>query len=107
MSYHSVKNSNFESLNLKPLQVNVEDFNSFEEALKYFRLQVNKERIFSIIKQKSAYEKPSERKRRKKREASHRRFLESLPPKMITKERLLPEEARSYAELNETKCIKK
>lgn len=69
----------FEPLQLKPLEVKVDDYGSFEEALKAFRLKVNKERVMSICKEHSAYEKPSIKKRRKMREAAHRRFLESLP----------------------------
>ena len=57
-----------------PLQVQV--FNNFEKAMRAFRALVQKERILSLYKEKQRYEKPSDKKRRKKNEAA-RKLLES------------------------------
>lgn len=43
-----------------------------EEAIREFRGLVTKERIMSVLKEHSAYEKPSDKKRRKIREQKRR-----------------------------------
>ena len=43
-----------------------------EEAIREFRGLVTKERIMSVLKEHSAYEKPSDKKRRKMREQKRR-----------------------------------
>lgn len=50
-----------------PLEVKVYD-NNFERALKIFKALVQKERVLSLHKEKSRYEKPSDKKRRKRNE---------------------------------------
>ena len=60
----------------KPLEVKVTS--SFEEALKSFKTLVQKSKILSDVKAKQSYEKPSEKKRRKKREAVERKRLADL-----------------------------
>lgn len=50
----------------KHLEVKVYD--NFDRALRAFRALVQKERILSIYKDKQSYEKPSDRRRRKKNE---------------------------------------
>jgi small subunit ribosomal protein S21 len=52
----------------KPLEVAVYG-NNFDRALRAFRALVQKERILSLYKEKSTYEKPSDKKRRKRSEA--------------------------------------
>ncbi len=57
----------------QPLEVKV--YNNLEKAIKAFRALVQKEKILSTYKEKSRYEKPSDRKRRKKNEA-RRKMME-------------------------------
>jgi len=58
--------ANIEPVEAKPLEVKV--FNNFEKAMKAFRALVQKERVLSIYKEKQFYEKPSDKKRRKRNE---------------------------------------
>jgi ribosomal protein S21 len=51
----------------QPLEVKVYG-NNFDKALRAFRNLVQKERILSTYKEKQAFEKPSDKKRRKKNE---------------------------------------
>ena len=65
----------------KPLQVEVTgDFNF---AVRTFNSLVQKERVLALLKEKMAYEKPSERKRRKAREAREKAFVIDSRQKMI------------------------
>lgn len=59
----------------QPLEVKVYG-NNFDKALRAFRNLVQKERILSSYKEKQAYEKPSD-KRRRKRNQSKRKLLEA------------------------------
>jgi len=54
----------------QPLEVKV--YNNLEKAIKVFKALVQKEKILSVYKEKSRYEKPSDRKRRKKNEATRK-----------------------------------
>lgn len=65
----------------KPLQVQV--FGNFEKAMKSFRSLVQSEKILSDFKEKSRYEKPSDKKRRKKAEAIQRAYEEEMKMKKI------------------------
>lgn len=65
----------------KPLQVEVRD--SFEDAVRRFKSEVQKEKIINTIKERRFYEKPSVLKKRKKREADKRKFLAELREKQI------------------------
>lgn len=56
---------------LKPIEVVVVN-GRIEEAIGRFRAMVTKERVMSDLKNHSSYEKPSEKKRRKQREARAR-----------------------------------
>ena len=47
--------------------------NDIEKALKSLKRQLQKEGLFKEIKQRSFYEKPSVREKRKKREAAKKR----------------------------------
>ena len=69
--YHS------DSIQAIPLEVKVYG-NNFERALKAFRSLVQKERILSSYKEKQTYEKPSDKKRRKRNEVKRKLSDESL-----------------------------
>ena len=62
-----------EAVQAIPLEVKV--YGNFDKALRAFRALVQKERVLSTYKEKRAYEKPSQRRRRKKNEAK-RKLLE-------------------------------
>lgn len=64
-----------EPVQAKPLEVKVYG-NNFDKAFKAFRALVQKERILSYYKEKQTYEKPSDKKRRKRNEA-FRKALEA------------------------------
>lgn len=66
---------------LKPLEVKVTS--SFEDALRRFKSLVQKEKIISECKERMYYEKPSEKKRRKRRETANRNFLQNMREELI------------------------
>lgn len=72
-----------ETVQLKPLEVKVYH-NGFDKALRAFRALVQKERILSAYKEKQSYEKPSEKRRRKRNEMK-RKLLELDDPKVESK----------------------
>jgi small subunit ribosomal protein S21 len=55
----------------KPLEIKVGD--NFDKAFKIFRAVIQKERIVSTLKEKSGYEKPSVKRRRKQAENKRKR----------------------------------
>jgi len=57
-----------EAILAQPLEVKVYG-NNFDKALRAFRNLVQKERVLSSYKEKQFYEKPSDKKRRKKNES--------------------------------------
>jgi small subunit ribosomal protein S21 len=59
-----------EPVECKPVQVVVYD--NLERALKAFRAIVQKEKILSSYKEKQAYEKPSDKRRRKIKESERK-----------------------------------
>jgi small subunit ribosomal protein S21 len=63
-----------EAIQAQPLEVKVYG-NNFDKALRAFRALVQKERVLSTYKEKQTYEKPSD-KRRRKRNESVRKQLE-------------------------------
>ena len=63
-----------DAIQAQPLEVKVFG-NNFDKALRAFRALVQKERVLSTYKEKQAYEKPSN-KRRRKRNESIRKQLE-------------------------------
>ena len=63
-----------EAIQAQPLEVKVYG-NNFDKALRAFRALVQKERVLSSYKEKQTYEKPSD-KRRRKRNESIRKQLE-------------------------------
>jgi small subunit ribosomal protein S21 len=66
-----------------PLQVKIFNNSGFERAMKTFRSMVQGEGILSLYKEKSSYEKPSDRKRRKKSEAIQRAYEEEMKQQKI------------------------
>jgi ribosomal protein S21 len=61
------KYAHIEAVQAQPLEVKVYN-NNFDKALRAFRALVQKERILSLYKEKQSYEKPSDKKRRKRNE---------------------------------------
>lgn len=74
-----------DAVQARPLEVRVYG-NNFDKALKAFRALVQKERILSTYKEKQTYEKPSDKKRRKRNEAKRKRmeaeFFKDNPDKV-------------------------
>jgi ribosomal protein S21 len=62
-----------EPVQAEPLEVKV--FGNFDKAMRVFRTLVQKERILSLYKEKQSFEKPSDKKRRKRNEMK-RKLLE-------------------------------
>lgn len=62
-----------EAIQAKPLEVKVYG-NNFDKALKAFRALVQKERILSAFKERQTYEKPSDKRRRKKSESKRKSY---------------------------------
>lgn len=62
-----------EPVTCDPLQIIVG--HSFEDSVRKFKSIFQKEKIVARLKEKQAYEKPSEKKRRKSREATERKAL--------------------------------
>lgn len=69
----SDKFAHIEPVQAQPLEVKVYG-NNFDKALRAFRALVQKERILSTYKENQSYEKPSDRKRRKRNEMKRKRF---------------------------------
>ena len=65
------KYAHVEAVRAQPLEVRVIN-NNFDKALRAFRALVQKERILSVYKERQEYEKPSDRRRRKKGEAKRK-----------------------------------
>jgi|SRR6185436_17193753 len=78
---HDSKNN--EAVLAQPLEVRVYN-NNFDRALRAFRALVQKERILSTYKEKQTYEKPSQRKRRKRNEMK-RKLLENSDKQRVYK----------------------
>jgi small subunit ribosomal protein S21 len=57
----------------QPLEVTVYN-NQFDKALRAFRALVQKERILSAYKENQSYEKPSDKRRRKRNEMKRKRL---------------------------------
>lgn len=70
----------FEPLQIRPREQNRD---SFDDAVKVFKSVVQKEKILSLYKEKQTYEKPSVKKRRKRREAEERRISTEIKAKLI------------------------
>ena len=66
---------------LQPLQVEVGE--SFEEGLRRFKSLIQRSKILTLYKESQSYEKPSEKRRRKKREIKERMRLATIREKQI------------------------
>src|SRR5574338_419734 len=66
------KFAHIEPVQAQPLEVKVYN-NNFDKALRAFRALVQKERILSSYKEKQSYEKPSDKRRRKRNEMKRKR----------------------------------
>jgi small subunit ribosomal protein S21 len=77
------KPANYEEYmsHFRPLEVEVRT--SFDEALKHFKSIIQKSKILNEYKEKSRYEKPSEKKRRKKMESFERNRLAEIKEKQM------------------------
>lgn len=60
-----------EAVEAKPLEVVVGEH--FEKAFRAFRTKVQKDGILSLFKEKRAYEKPSDKRRRKRNQNKDRK----------------------------------
>ncbi len=67
------KFAHIEAVQAQPLEVKVYG-NNFDKALKAFRALVQKERVLSAYKEKQTYEKPSDKRRRKRNESIRKRL---------------------------------
>lgn len=69
----------------KPLQVEVRgsSFEDFERAHRAFKSLVQKEKVISLYKERQFYEKPSDERRRKKREAVGKRLAAERKARLI------------------------
>lgn len=66
----------------EPIQVDVRN-GRFEEACKIFKSIVQKEKVLNLFNEKSRYEKPSVKKRRKSAEAQQRKFAAETKQRLI------------------------
>lgn len=87
------KYAHIEAVQAQPLEVKVYN-NNFDKALRAFRALVQKERILSTYKENQFYEKPSDRKRRKRNEMKRKR-LELDNPKVFEVRKLKPRKFKS------------
>lgn len=80
--------AHIEPVQSKPLEVIVYNGN-FDKALRAFRALVQKERILSTYKERGSYEKPSDKRRRKRNEAKRKslEFFDDGTPKMSLKKK--------------------
>lgn len=80
----SDKFAHIQPIQALPLEVKVYN-NNFDKALRAFRALVQKERIMSIYKERQSFEKPSDRKRRKRNERKRKLFEVDNESKMSKK----------------------
>lgn len=69
----------------KPLQVTVRSGSrdDFDYAARAFKAKVQKEKVISNFKERQFFEKPSDKKRRKRREAEEKRFSMEAKQRLI------------------------
>lgn len=70
---------------IRPIEVVIEGSSreDFEFAFRKFKALFQRERVVGQVKEKMHYEKPSEKKRRKRREAKDRRLMTEMRDRMI------------------------
>ena len=79
--------SHIQPVQAVPLQVIIHDMRYFDRGFRTFKSLVQKERIMSTFKERQRYEKPSQKRRRKKNEMKRKIFeLEHPREKMVKKE---------------------
>ena len=78
---NSIAADNIIPIQAKPLEVKIMGGNNFDKAFRAFRAIVQKERILSVYKEKQSFEKPSDKKRRKKNESRRKAFEATLKAK--------------------------
>lgn len=91
---------NDDDLDIKKIEVKVYD--SFDDAYRKFKTLVQADGVLALYRAKQSYEKPSERKRRKEREAENRRFLAEMRENLI-----ISGEWEKRQKKKETKRLKK
>lgn len=69
-------------IQFRGLEVKVHD-NDFEDAFRKFKSMIQREKILSDYKEAQRYEKPSDKKRRKKRESIQKVMLAKLREQQI------------------------
>jgi len=72
------KFAHIEPVQAQPLEVKVYNGN-FDKALRAFRALVQKERILSVYKENQSFEKPSDKRRRKRNEMKRKRHEMNNP----------------------------
>lgn len=77
--------SDYDRSKIRPIEVVVEGSSreDFEHAFRKFKALFQRERIVGQLKEKMSYEKPSEKKRRKRREARDRRLMAAMRERMM------------------------
>lgn len=75
----------YEPAKVRPIEIKVEgpDRSHFEEAVKKFKYLFQHERVVGQLKEKQYYEKPSAKKRRKRREAEGRRLMAAMRERLM------------------------
>jgi small subunit ribosomal protein S21 len=70
---------------IRPIEVKVEGSSreDFEYACRKFKALFQKERVVGQLKERMSYEKPSAKKRRKRREAVDRRLMTQMRENMM------------------------
>lgn len=68
------KYAHIEPVQAQYLEVKITNNMPFDKAFKLFRSLVQKERILSTYKEKQSFEKPSDKKRRKRKEMKRKLF---------------------------------
>lgn len=71
-------NSKPETVTVKFVPLEVEVDGDLEKALRKFKILFQRDRVIGQLKERRFYEKPSEKKRRKRREAYGRRLKDEM-----------------------------
>lgn len=66
-----------------PLEVKIEGRTRTEDAIRLFKSIVQKDKVLALYKEKSHYEKPSVKKRRKQIEAAQKRYSADMKEEMM------------------------
>lgn len=66
---------------IRPIEIVVDG--DFDFAVKKFKALFQKEKVIGRLKEKATYEKPSDKKRRKQKEAAERRYLTDMRERLM------------------------